>query len=119
MLINLSNHPSTSWSAEQTETANRLFGKIVDLPFPDLDPAGDEAYIEALSDEYFLKVIEMSEGKDVTVHLMGEMNFTFSLVNKLKSIGITCVASTTERETIEENGVKKSIFKFVNFRRYE
>ena len=57
--------------------------------------------------------------KDVSaVHLMGEMNFTFSLVNKLKANGIKCVASTTVRETVEENGVKISKFKFVRYRSY-
>lgn len=116
MLINLSNHPSASWSAEQTAVANKSYGKIVDLPFPQVLPDGDEAYIENLADEYLQRILGM---KDVSaVHLMGEMNFTFSLVNKLKAKGVRCVASTTKRETVEENGVKISKFKFVRYRCY-
>lgn len=49
---------------------------------------------------------------------MGEMNFTYALVSKLKAHNIRCVASTTKRETVEENGVKISKFNFVRFREY-
>ena len=52
------------------------------------------------------------------VHIMGEMNFTYSLVSKLKAHNIRCVASTTKRETVEENDVKISKFNFVRFREY-
>ena len=118
MFLNLSNHPSAKWSAEQTEAAKQLYGEIVDLPFPVVDSAGDEAYIAALADEYCSKVIEYAKVQPVTVHLMGEMTFTFALLQRLQAQEITCVASTTERETMEENGVKTSIFKFVKFRKY-
>ena len=52
------------------------------------------------------------------VHIMGEMTFTFAMVNALHKKGITCIASTTERISSEENGVKTSEFKFVQFRKY-
>ena len=113
MLLNLSNHPSASWSPAQLTACG---GKVIDLAFPQVNPDGDEAYIEQLANEYYNKIIEM---KDVTtVHLMGEMNFTFALVTKLKECGIRCLASTTKRETVEENGVKISKFNFVRFREY-
>lgn len=44
MLLNLSNHPSSLWCDEQIKAAETLFGEIVDLPFPQVDPNGDEAY---------------------------------------------------------------------------
>ncbi|MGM9745877.1 MAG: CRISPR-associated protein [Paludibacteraceae bacterium] len=113
MFLNLSNHPSVLWSPEQLAAAG---GQVVDIPFPQVAPDGDEAYIESLADEYYDKIKAM-QGV-TTVHLMGEMNFTFALVTKLKASGIKCVASTTKRETIEENGVKISKFKFVRFREY-
>lgn len=113
MFVNLSNHPSSNWTPEQISAAG---GNVVDLPFPQVLPDGDEAYIENLADEYLQRILEM---KDVSaVHLMGEMNFTFSLVNKLKAKGVRCVASTTTRETVEENGVKVSRFNFVRYRDY-
>lgn len=113
MLLNLSNHPSTSWSSEQIAAAG---DKVIDMPFPQVDPEGDEAYIAQLSTEYYNKILDINGV--TTVHLMGEMNFTFALVSKLKAKGIKCVASTTKRETVEENGVKISKFQFVRFREY-
>ena len=115
MFLNLSNHPSTSWSESQLAAAG---GKdnVKDLAFPQVAPDGDEAYIESLAAEYYDKIIQMKDVK--TVHLMGEMNFCYKLINKLKAEGIKCVASTTKRETVEENGVKISKFVFVKFRKY-
>ena len=119
MLLNLSNHPSARWSAQQAEAANRLYGEIVDLPFPQVDPNGDETYIASLVGEYTEKVLQLAKNQKVTVHLMGEMTFCFALVSHLQKHGITCVASTTERIVKEsENGTKEVIFKFVQFRNY-
>ena len=113
MLLNLSNHPSALWTAEQLAAAG---SKVTDLPFPQVDPDGDEAYIDRLTDEYLHKILAMNNID--AVHIMGEMNFMFTLICKLKAHGIKCVASTTQRETEEENGVKISKFKFVRFREY-
>ena len=113
MLLNLSNHPSATWTDQQMKAAG---GRVIDLPFPAVAPDGDENYIEALAQEYYDKILAMKDIK--TVHIMGEMNFTYALVNKLKAAGIRCVASTTKRETVEENGVKISRFSFVMFRKY-
>lgn len=113
MFLNLSNHPSVLWSPEQLAAAG---GQVVDMPFPQVAPDGDEAYIESLANEYLGKILKMDTIE--AVHVMGEMNFTFALVTKLKASGIKCVASTTKRETIEENGVKISKFQFVKFRKY-
>ena len=47
MFINFSNHPPAQWSAEQTAAAQR-YGKVVDLAFPAIDPAADEAAIKEM-----------------------------------------------------------------------
>ncbi len=112
ILVNLSNHPSAAWSEEQ----KKGFESIVDIPFPQVDPDGDFEYIEKLADEYLQKVLEV--GRDASVHIMGEFNFCYCLINKLKELGIRCLASCTKRDTVEENGVKISKFKFVQFREY-
>ena len=115
MLLNLSNHPSASWPVAQLAAAGGE-SQVFDMPFPAIDPSGDEAYIESLADEYLAKILST---KGVTaVHIMGEMNFTYAMVNRLKANGIRCLASTTKRETVEENGVKISKFNFVRFREY-
>lgn len=119
MFINLSNHPSANWSAEQKNTAEKLYGEIIDLPFPVVDPAGDEEYIDSLAEDYCRQVLELSRDRNVTVHLMGEMTLSFALVQRLQTEGITCVASTTERVTNETpDGHKESFFKFIQFRKY-
>jgi hypothetical protein len=135
MLINLSNHPSNLWSAEQQTAAVKQVGElkigvsqIKDLPFPAVDPNGDEDYILSLVDEYLEKiediVCNVPKSKlllllsNLTIHIMGELTFTFAMVNALQAKGFTCVASTTERIAKEENGLKTSEFRFVKFRPY-
>jgi hypothetical protein len=50
---------------------------------------------------------------------MGELTFTFKLVELLKSHGITVLASTTLRTTQDlSDGTKISKFEFVQFRSY-
>ena len=119
MLINLTNHPSTQWSAEQQEAA-KAFGVIVDLPFPNVDPDGDESYISDLADDYLSRILALADGKPVTVHLMGEMNFTAALLQRLHQQRISCVAATTQRIVKElPDGTKNATFQFVQFRKYE
>jgi len=120
MLINLSNHPSTRWSIEQTKTAQTIYGEILDLPFPSVKPEGDSDYINSLANEYVEKVKNISGWKQSTIHLMGEMTLTFALIRRFQSIGLKCVAATSERIVIEIAPNKKDItFHFVQFREYE
>lgn len=115
MLLNLSNHPSSTWPENQKKAATEKYEFIEDLAFPQIDPKADEDVIEKLAEEFELKIRK----KDPTaVHIMGEMTFTYRLVNRLKSIGILCIASTTNRKVSEKNGVKTSVFEFVRFRSY-
>jgi len=122
MLINLSNHPSTNWSPQQLAAA-LIYGEIIDLRFPEVDPSGNEEYIQSLVCEYIDLIknnFQLSTfNSQLFVHVMGEMTFTFAMVNALQKRGITCVASTTERIASEENGVKFSEFQFVRFRKYQ
>lgn len=120
MLINLSNHPSSKWSEKQKQVANESYGEIVDSPFPNVDPAGDETYIERLADECVAEIRSLSnQTENLTVHLMGEMTLSFSILKKLSNMGIECVASTTDRIVNEyEGGKKEVLFKFVGFRKY-
>lgn len=115
MLLNLSNHPSANWPPGQWNTAIEQFGSVQDLPFPQINPNANADEIEQLAEEYETKVRLLNPS---AIHIMGEMTFTYKLVNRLKAIGISCIASTTERTTEEENGTKTSVFKFVRFRSY-
>lgn len=114
-LLNISNHPYERWPENQIAMAIDQFGKIEDLPFPNIDPQLDPEKLQELVSEYFEQI---SQTQPNAVHLMGEMTFTFALVQKLKAAGIPCVASTTERLVTEEGGKKTVQFQFVQFRPY-
>lgn len=117
LFLNLSNHPSSAWSDEQLAAA-RQYGEVKDMEFPAIGPDADEAAIVALAEEYEKKIMDLAKNKHLTVHIMGEMTFTFCLVERLKRKGIDCVASTTNRQVEERDGQKLSTFQFVRFRNY-
>ena len=117
MFINLTNHPSANWSLEQLKAAQG-YGDIVDMPFPVIEPTFAKEDILRHVKVYTEMIKGVIEGETV-VHVMGEMTFTHNLVNALKEMGITCLASTTERNiTMTPDGKKISEFKFVQFREY-
>ena len=117
-IINLSNHPSSNWNEEQ-QAAAREYGEIKDLPFPNIDENLDEKGIDILTNEYLEMIRELSGGKPCAIHIMGEMTFTHTLVNKLKAEGYTCIASTTKRDVeLLPDGSKQVKFHFCRFRKY-
>lgn len=120
IFLNLSNHPFSTWSEKQLAEAKQL-GELREMNFPEIDPRSSEEDVMKLASEYFenIRQIEVNEGKEVVVHLMGEMNFTYALVEQLKSEGITAYASTTQRVVKDlGEGKKESTFEFVRFRAY-
>lgn len=118
MLINLSNHPSRYWDDRQIEAA-RCYGEMVDLPFPIVAPDAKSQALQTLAQDCVQKILSLGEINSITVHIMGEMTFTFMVVTRLKELGIRCVASTTERKvTYNSDGVKQTEFQFVMFREY-
>lgn len=121
MLINLSNHPSNTWSELQLSAAREQFGDIVDIAFPSVDPSFDEMTIDMMTDKYFDTILEIGEANNIKpiVHLMGEFSFTFALATKLKAEGIDVIVSTSERQTeMNADGSKTIRFDFVRFRKY-
>ena len=119
LMINLSNHPYDTWSENQ-KAAAAVYGNVVDIQFPSVNESDDTDYINALADQYFLQIQEMIVGKDVTIHIMGELTFTFALLKRLQERGIRCVASTSKRIVKEEVPGRKEevIFEFDRFREY-
>ena len=120
MLINLSNHPSKYWSEQQLALACERWGRVVDMPFPAIDPTSDTVAVQQLATEYCKRCVEVLGGttEASAVHLMGEMVFCYSLVIMLKAAGIPVVASTTERSVRYVGDIKETIFVFVTFREY-
>lgn len=122
MLINLSNHPHSNWSAAQKKASSEQFGQVIDLPFPSIDPEADADTISILAEQFESKIQMFSSTENsgvFGVHIMGELTFCFALVARLQMAGITCLASTTKRITIDNpDGSKISQFCFERFREY-
>lgn len=119
LFLNLSNHPSSSWTAEQLAAA-REFGEVVDMPFPQVAPDATEEGIGKLADEQVALIREYAREHDVTVHVMGEMSLTYRLVSRLTALGIRCVCSTSYRIVKDEGDGKRLVeFHFNKFRSYE
>ena len=118
MLLNLTNHPTTLWDEPQLAAAAQ-YGEIVDMPFPAIDAAADEAEIEKSVEAFFEKIKQNYDHQSTTVHIMGELTFCFALIARLQAVGYTCIASTSERHVIELDSNQKQVkFKFVRFRKY-
>lgn len=116
LLVNLSNHPKDTWSKEQLKEAKKLFGEVVDLPFPNVAPNLSEQEVVELASEYMQKVFIMNPA---AVHVMGDMNFTFMFIIMAEQMGIPCYASTSERNVLmTKDGKKEVSVKFVQFRKY-
>lgn len=119
MLLNLSNHPSTSWDSHQIQTAIEQFGQVVDMPFPHIAPEATKEEIQHLAHQYAQDILATYPTHSLTIHLMGELCFTFALLKLLQEKGIKVVASTTERVVTEMDHQQKVVsFKFVKFREY-
>ena len=120
LLVNLSNHPYAGWSQAQKDAA-RDYGECVDVPFPSVDPSASNAEMESSVAEYEARIMAYADKCSVlTVHVMGEMTFCFSLVGRLKARGIRCIASCAKREVEEMDDERiKSVYNFIRFREYE
>lgn len=119
LFLNLSNHPSSKWSKEQLDAAAE-FGKIVDMPFPAVDPDCSSDIIENEAEMLVREIKSHALCKKVVVHVMGEMGLTYCIVKKLSAIGIRCVCSTSYRIVKEEDEGKRLVeFHFNKFRDYE
>ena len=119
MMIKCSNHPSNLWSPSQKEAAG-VYGEILDIPFPQVDPRLDEAGLRQLVAEFATRIEAL---KAEAVFLAGEFTFLFMLVDKLLKDGENVICACSERKTEEvlrPDGAseKKAVFVFERFRKY-
>lgn len=120
VLVNFSNHLYNQWCADQKLKAGKICNKVIDLAFPMIDPKLTVAGLTKKADEYVEKILSLfpNHTDPRTVHVMGEQTFCYLIIRKLQQKYVVCIASTTERNNTEHNGLKQSIFKFVEFRPY-
>ena len=121
MLINFTNHPYEIWNTPQRETAKEQYGEVVDIPFPQVDPALDSEGIRRLVEEY---AVMIEAKKPDAVLAAGEFTFLFMLVDRLLRDGVKVVCTCSGRDTVEVKNPdgtneKKAIFFFEKFRAYE
>ena len=112
--VNFTNHESGKWTEKQIAAAED-YGVIVDLPFPSVMPDYDEDKIAELACEYSEKILELNPA---AVLCQGEFNLCYSVINRLRDAGVTVVAATSKRETVETGDTKVSKFTFGRFREY-
>lgn len=120
MLINISNHPISSWSYKQLDMAKSRWGDVCDIPLPYIDPwmNGEEVIKKAEVDSRnYICQIQQYETPSA-FHVMGESVYCFHLIRLLKEHGWSVVASTTTRDVMYVDGDKLSHFTFVKFREY-
>lgn len=120
MLVNFTNHPAARWSQPQQEAARR-WGAVVDLPFPEVDPADDEASLDAIAGLWAGRILELEPD---AVLCQGECTLSYRVTRLLLAAGVPVLAACTRRQSAEQlqpdgSTLKRSIFGFVRFRRYD
>jgi len=116
MLINLTNHASVNWCKKEKNLALHLYGSIYDMHFPTINPHASANEVYEIALQYAKKIQDLSP---TGVLIMGEFTFCFSLVALLQQRGISCIAATCHRNTIDHSdGAKTTIFRFEQFRTY-
>ena len=126
MLVNFTNHPSEKWTADQKNSAIRLYGGVRDLPFPAVPANAGTPEIIAMADGVIDKILAIKEENIDTetfaVMVQGEFTLTYAVVSRLRNRGITVLSAVTKRDSTEEvvNGEvrKTAIFRFAGFREY-
>ncbi len=130
VFANVSNHPSSGWSEEQRRAALEIAtvvalhndpelksveAEIVDVPFPNVPPHFSSLEILPLA----VEVVRAIPSNTTVAMVQGEFVLSYMLVRQLQKKGITVVAATSERKTVDlGNGRKATEFQFVRFRVY-
>lgn len=117
--INYTNHPSANWSEAQRQAA-QLYGEIMDMDFPEIEPQWDESQVFSLAYQQARQIIAL---KPAAVLVQGEFTFSYALISLLLQAGIRVVAACSQRctESVineKQETIRRSVFKFVRFRQY-
>lgn len=117
--VNFTNHPSSMWSPEQTRAAN-IYGNIIDVPFPSIDPHMLEPGIWKIGNTV---VEEIMRHNPTAVLCQGEFSLSFHVVRELlkRNVNVFCTCSERKvNEVYDADGrlTKTSHFQFVMFRKY-
>jgi hypothetical protein len=124
-LINVSNHPSASWSQDQVSAAEVELGGVVDLEggFPPVPPESDAKDIERLAEATASRIRAQDPSGAAPVFVAGELRLTVALVARLQREGRRCVTTAaardvTERGLADGTSERTSRFRFVRWADY-
>lgn len=117
--INYTNHPSVNWSEAQRQAA-QIYGEIMDMDFPEIEPQWDEEQVASLACQQAEEIIAQ---KPVAVLVQGEFTFSYMLISLLLQADIKVLAACSQRctESVineKQETIRRSVFKFVRFRQY-
>lgn len=123
MFINYTNHPSALWGDEQKKQA-MMYGRIVDIPFPDISPQIEKDEIYNLAGSECRRLLSLlQEEKNSAVLCQGEFTFTYLMVKFLQEKRIKVLSAVSERKVreISDGNIvrKESEFCFRGFREYD
>ncbi len=123
ILINYTNHPSAKWSQDQMAAALEKWGRIIDIPFPQVEPEWDEAEVAACFDAFMTEVTEKlaSPGLNVSAAeylIMGEFRYTYYSVRSLLAMGHKVYAHAGKREVEVVDNKSIYTFRFGRFVEY-
>jgi CRISPR-associated Csx2 family protein len=94
-LVNISAFPFDEWSPTHQSLIRQEYQKVTDLLFPEDIARLNEADFQALIASYYKKILLI---RPQAVHVLGEITFTYGLVERLKKAGIPCFAAIWEVE---------------------
>lgn len=114
VFVNFTNHPLDTWEERQAEAARR-YGRIVDVPFPDVDPDAGEEDIRKLGEACCGKILEQ---EPAAVLCQGEFSLAFFVTARLRAKGLKVVTACSQRRVVQSGKVKSSVYEFVRFREY-
>ena len=104
MFINLSNHPTSAWSAGQLDAARQYGDDIVDMPFPVVPATASESDIAALVAAYASDIISQYDPLHDVFHVMGGDVF-FVCVDLSVATGRICLCRFDIGEDCSRRGI--------------
>lgn len=121
VLINHTNHSSNKW----TEAQKAGFSKIIDVPFPNIDPKWSMEEVKELVDKTVNTLNNIREENNlnneiVNICLQGEFSYCYILFKKLFTnhyYSTEVLIPTTERKVVENGDTKTVTFEFVRWRK--
>jgi len=114
LFANISSHRNSEWQKSQINAAKEIVGpdgRIIDMPFPRIDPSANEAEVEQMA-----KDMASAIGPTIKAAMVqGEYALTIYLIRELEKFNIACYVAALERGYTKYKGQEQR--RFVRFRK--